>query len=502
METHSIPPNRLHAVAHSYPINLAAESGLLGLAGLAWLTITLAWHVWRTWGRLSPTGRATRVGAVAALISCAVHSQFDSVAGVPYIAFILAFLLALLLAPQPSPPSARQTARRRADAWLLPIGWGILVVTAVWSLRATLPFSRAIEAANAGHWEEAASLFDVAEQRDPALAYYDLQAGYAHGRLAAEGDTDHLDAALAHYEAGVRRSPNYGLNAAHLGALYRQAGDPDEAVAWTERAVDLAPRSALFALNLGRLYEELGQFESAERQYKKTLNRAPEWAEAAFWRATPLRQALADNWLANHPPPQPVEAPRSVREWSTVGRAALRAGRAAEALDAFEQAVTLNPHDVAAHVGQGRAYLALGQAAEAERVLHTALSGGVTLELDHARALALLAQIYDGWGEREKAIRALQAAISSGQQTLSQQPYVLGWRSYPNFLFYRESPEEHLLPQLAVITVTDEVTEWMLQLGAWHEEAGDRSAAREIYREVLEAAPDVEEAQQRLQALD
>jgi len=494
----SIPPERPYSVAHSYPITLAAESGLLGLAALAWLTIALVRHVWRTWGRLSAAGRPIRVGALAALVGCAVHSQFDSVAGVPYISVILAFLLALLLAPQPSPPFRPRASRRRATLWLLPVSWGLLLVTAVWSLRATLPFSRGIEAANADRWLEAASLFDVAEQRDPAFAYYDLQAGYTHGMLAADGDRAHLDAAIAYYEDGLRRSPNYGLNAAHLGALYRQAGNADQAVTWAERALDLAPRSALFALNLGCLYEELGQPEPAEQHYKRALNRAPEWATAAFWRATPLRRAIADDWLAAHPPPAPADDPHSAREWSIVGRHALEAGRAAEALDAFARAARIDPHDVGAHVGQGRAYLALGRTAEAEQALRTALMGGVSLELDHARAVASLAQMYHQEGDLERAIPALQAAISHGQQALAQEPSVLGWRSYPNFLFYRESPEEHLLPQLAVITVTDEVAEWMLQLGAWHEEAGDQAAAREIYREVVEAVPDSETARQRL----
>jgi predicted TPR repeat methyltransferase len=79
---------------------------------------------------------------------------------------------------------------------------------------------------------------------------------------------------------------------------------------------------------------------------------------------------------------------------------------------------------------------------------------------------------------------------------------MLGWRSYPQFLFYRESPATYLLPQLAVITVTDEVADWLLQLGAWHEQAGDPAAAAAVYHQLLEHVPDSQTARRRLTALE
>jgi predicted TPR repeat methyltransferase len=72
----------------------------------------------------------------------------------------------------------------------------------------------------------------------------------------------------------------------------------------------------------------------------------------------------------------------------------------------------------------------------------------------------------------------------------------------PNFLFYRNRLADHLLPQLAVITVTDEVAEWMLELGSWHEEVGDTTAAARVYEELLEEVPDCEAARERLRELE
>ncbi len=503
LRAHSVPPARLFRAAHSYPINLAAESGLLGLVGLVWIAVALARHGWMIRRGISADGRPLYVGAIAALVGFAVHSQFDSVVAVPYISILLAVNLALLLAPDPAPaPSGRKSLLSGAGRWLLPLGWTALLVTAFWSLAASAPYSRGLAAADAGEWEEAAARFDEAQRRDPGFAYYQLQAGYAHGRLAVSGDAAHLDTAIAHYHDGTSRSPHYALNAAHLGALYRQAGDMDQALAWAERAVDLAPRSALFTLNLGRLHEELGHPESASEQYERALTQAPEWAQAAYWRATPLRQSLIDDWLAARSSAAPPKAPRSTPEWIALGDAEYETGRAAEALAAFERALEQDPHSVRAYVGQAQVYLSLGRAREAEQVLRTALSTVISLELDHARALTHLAQIYRERGELQTAIEVLESGIGLGQRTLSQEPRVLGWRSYPHTLFYRESPNEHLLPQLAVITVTDEVAEWMLQLGRWHEEAGDTAAAAELYRELLEEVPDCEAARHRLTELD
>jgi tetratricopeptide (TPR) repeat protein len=433
---------------------------------------------------------------LAALIGCAVHSLFDTPQRLPTISLILAIELALLLAPEEP-----RAAGRRKFAWILPLGWGLLLVTAGWSLWASLPFSWGIAEGNADRWREAAALLDAAAQRDPAFAYYQLQAGHAHGVLAAEDGEDELSAAIARYEAGVARSPNYGLTSANLGVLYWRAGREDEALKSMERAVDLAPGSALFRLNLGRLYEELGREDAARQQYEVTLNRAPDWAEAAFWRASPLREAAVEAWRAAHPPPEPVDAPQSPTEWSVVGRDALAAGRPEAAVSAYERAVSGNPQDIGAGLGLARAYLALGRHGDAERSLQRALLSWGTVGWDHARVLAALARVHHERHETEDAIRTLEGAIGRARRSGFQEPAILGWASYPWYLFCRESLDSYLLPQLAVITVTDEVADWMLELGGWYEEVGDTAAGARVYRDLLEEVPDSTAARERLAGL-
>jgi tetratricopeptide (TPR) repeat protein/O-antigen ligase len=504
LATHSVPPDGLYGVAHSFPINLVAESGLLGLAALAWVTLALVRGLWRAWRRYPPELRRVQVGALAALTGCAVHSQFDSVETVPALCVMLALVLSLCLSADAHRPTCQ-----RARGWALPLGGAVVVVLlagAAWSLWTYSPFSQGVLVANLDQWSAGTRLLDTAARRDPALAYYRLQAGYAHGVRAADGNPDELDAAIAHYQAGIARSPHYALNAANLGALYLQAGESELALEWMQRAVDQAPRAALFALNLGRLYEEKGstaaQAELATRWYQAALDYAPEWARAAFWRATPLREAAASAWLEVHPPPAPVESPSSVDEWLVVGRSALLAGRNEEARLAFERAVGQDPNRIAAYLGQADVHLAMGRDRDAERSLRTALLAEGDARLDGVRARFALGRLYHERGNTGEAVALYEGALDAVRYPTVYGPGRQGASDYAWYLFYCESIWPDLLPQLTIITVTDEIAARMLELGGWYEELGDPAAALRIYRETLAAVPDLAEARERIQALE
>jgi tetratricopeptide (TPR) repeat protein len=486
-------------VAHNYTFNLAAESGLLGLVVLAWLVAALARGLWQAWQRSTQhtEQRAILLGALAALASCAAHSFFDSIETVPALCLMLAIVLAICLSSESPQPT-----RQRALTWALPLGWALVLAAAIWSLGIYHTFSKGVLAANLGQWSEATPLLDSAAQHDPNLAYYHLQAGYAHGVRAAEGDAQELSAAIAHYQAGIAQSPHYALNAANLGALYRQAGDVDQAIQWTQRAADQAPRSAVIALNLGRLYEESDQAALASRWYSMTLDYAPDWVEAAFWRSTPLRAAAASAWREAHPLPVSVEAPRSTDEWLLAGSTALAASRNNEALSAFERAVGQDPNRVAAYVGQARAYQALGRDADAERALRIALQAEGGARLDYMRVQFALGHLYRDRQNTSEAIALYEDALNSARHP---SVYGLGGQNasdYAWYLFYSETISSDLLPQLAVITITDEIAARMMELGQWYEEQGDSAAALRTFHEALAAVPDLAQAQERIQALE
>jgi tetratricopeptide (TPR) repeat protein len=497
LSTHSVPPDELFGVAHNYTFNLVAESGLLGLFSLTWLAVALARGLWQAWKHSSGEQRAILLGALAALASAAAHSFFDSIETVPTLCLMLAIVLSICLSSESAPPT-----RQRSVVWALPLGWALLLAAAIWSQGIYRTFSKGVLAGNLGRWSEATPLLDSAARRDPSLAYYHLQAGYAHGVRAAEGDTQELSAAIAHYQVGIARSPHYALNAANLGALYRQEGDLDQAIQWTQRAEDQAPRSPVIALNLGRLYEESGQAVLAGRWYSATLDYAPDWAQAAFWRSTPLRAAAANAWREAHPLPVPIEAPRSTDEWLVAGTSALSVGHNNQALAAFERAVEQDPNRIAAYVGEARAYQAIGHDADAERALRTALMAEGGTQLDHMRVQFALGRLYHDQQNTGKAIALYEDALNTALHPSVYGPGRQNASDYAWYLFYSETISPDLLPQLAVITITDEIAARMMELGQWYEEQGNRAAALKTYQAVSAAIPDLTKAQERIQVLE
>jgi len=78
------------------------------------------------------------------------------------------------------------------------------------------------------------------------------------------------------------------------------------------------------------------------------------------------------------------------------GAAALRRGQAAEALQAFQAALQLDPDSWAAHEGMGRAWRARGDLEAAQRELRTALSGAPTGASVAAHLADLIPLLPDG----------------------------------------------------------------------------------------------------------
>jgi putative inorganic carbon (hco3(-)) transporter len=63
--------------AHNIPLTIAVELGLLGLAGLAWLTVVLVRLLLRSYRRSDEAGRGLTVGIAAALFALALHGMVD-----------------------------------------------------------------------------------------------------------------------------------------------------------------------------------------------------------------------------------------------------------------------------------------------------------------------------------------------------------------------------------------------------------------------------------------
>lgn len=376
----------------------------------------------------------------------------------------------------------------------------LLAVGLFWSDLAYWPFIQGVQLANQGQWPQAAPLIDKAANLDPYLAFYQLQSGYVHGRLAAE-NTTHLEQAIERYERGITLEPDYSLNHANLASLYWQAGREEEALQQMKAAINLAPGESLYHLNLGYYYEQLGFNEDATHEYQLFLTKKPSLAEGSYWRQTPARQQAVEQWKEANPTPTIPSPPRSYEDYTRLGWQELGQKQPEKALAAFQTALSLNDAQIEAYHGLGAAYMALGEHEQAEYYLQAALNILTFNMGEKMGPLLTWGRLAYLQGELEEAITSYELALGMVEEYTIYGWGTLGWSPYGHFLFQRESIAPDLLPQLVRADITDSLAERYLELGEWYEEIGDQDKVIETYRRVLRAVPDFTAAARRLEEL-
>lgn len=488
MQMYSIPPVSLYTHAHSFLLNTLLESGVLGLLTLGGFAVAVTRSIFLQWRSLAAGSRSWLIAAIAGLAATLVHSLFETPQAVPGFTLLIVLILALIESLAPLPP--RRLWVERGSRSLLALAWPALLIALVVGLREYALYARGIALANAGHYAEAAPLLDRVAARDPLLAANWFGAGYVHAKIALEkDDAAHLQEAIANYRAGIALEPYFAVNWANLGVLLWRAGDQDGAREALQRAVERAPQEAAFALTLGAFEEEVGHLTRAEKLYHQGLELRPEWANSFFFRASPLRAAVREQWLASWQAPA---RPHQVC-WD-----ALDAGDLGEARRCFSAARALN--DPYPYYGLGLTEQAAGNLAQAEWNLRVATWISDPDPRDAARLAWALGDVLAQKGDLADAAAWYERALAKLKQP---GPFHIDGitTGYIWFVFNREAIVDHYLPGVVWIIVTDDVAERMLQLGGWYERLGRTEDAARTYRELLEAVPDMAEAEERLRVL-
>jgi tetratricopeptide (TPR) repeat protein len=181
-----------------------------------------------------------------------------------------------------------------------------------------------------------------------------------------------LEAAIAAFQQALQQQPADYIVQQYLIELYWRRGAPDKAHELLE-AMGRASPDANFLMQFAFHLEDV---------------QLPDLADAVYR-------------LASRFDPEAPEAPYRL------GKNALQAGRNAEAVSYFQQALQRRPDLVSAVQGLGLAYAALGQAAEAEAQFQEVLG----LAPDFAEAQSQLGQLYARTGRLDQAIEAYRAVI-------------------------------------------------------------------------------------------
>lgn len=476
MQTRSVPPYSLYPHAHSYPLHVLLESGLLGVLTLGWLAAAVLRSVLSRWRSSAVGARSWLMAAVAALTATAVHSLVDTPQTLPGFSFLIVLILAAL--ESPSLPSPRAVWVERGSRVLLGPVWLVMIGALAVGMVRYAEYAQGVELASSERYGEAAPVLDRVAERDANLAANWFQAGYTHAEIGLrQDDASHLRQAVEAYRAGLALEPNYAVNWAQLGVLLWHMGDEPGAREALQQAVERAPAEAAFHLTSGAFEEAMGNSERAGDLYFEGLERRPAWADSFFFRASPLREDARAHWIAER---SVLTDPLDIC-WQALYADELEAARRC-----FSDARDLNA--ASCYYGLGMTELAAGDLDRAEWNLRVA----VWMGLD--RAKLAMGDLKAQQGDLAGAVRWYERALTR------EKPSGVTVR-YTNWVFNREAIEDRFLPGVVWVTVTDGEAERWLQLGAWCEQLGRPEDAVRVYRNLLEAVPDLIEAEKRLAML-
>lgn len=465
MQIWSTPPARPYLHAHSFPFQVTAESGILGLVALVVLIGFIIWRAEDAWRGLSQDERALWAAAVAALGGLAVHSLVDDFFPFPAVGAIVMVLLAFVLHPK----SKTVTPIGFSPAWLLIPGLAALAFTA-FALRATWHADRAVTAGESDDWQLAAAEMQAAAEADPGFAFYWLQLGYAYGRLGEAYWPQATDA----YETGMALEPGYALNQINLAMIHWAMHDESGTAEHLRIATALAPDYWLAPFNLGLLQEVLavksGSSEMTEAvgNLMRSIELEPEIAAASIWQTTPVR-GLA---LFQSKPNETSGSDPQLEDFIEEARSHLRDGDFAAAREALMQAHALNDQSVPVYIASGELALAEGDLELAEQYVQAAFWIQTTSNRDKIEAVLLGAEVALANGETELAMRRYEAAYRAILSDASYGWGSAGWSPYAWFVFQRRAFPEDLLPITPRADIPADTAERLLGLADLYDASG------------------------------
>ncbi len=230
-------------------------------------------------------------------------------------------------------------------------------------------------------------------------------------------------AAVNHASRAAERAPRDASLQFTLGRAFKAAGDLDRAVAAYRRAIELNPGFAEAHVSLGIALKAQGDLEAAIACYERAIRINPQLAVAHSNLGAALslraeRKSLVDG-DDNLPTPDMIEAqqraaaldPHDPEVQRNLGAILLRAGRPAEAMHAFNAALTHDPTDLESCMHFGKCLVDLGDHGLARGLYEKWLAGNAhnpKVMRALANALTMLGESDAGidWAERSLALEA------------------------------------------------------------------------------------------------
>jgi adenylate cyclase len=263
--------------------------------------------------------------------------------------------------------------------------------------------------------------------------------------------------ALAEAERAIALAPNNADAHGTLAGILNSLERPMEAIRAAEQAMRLHPRARFwFPWHLGRAYSLLGRYEEAIAALQQALLGNPN----SLFPYLDLVGTYVEAWLS-----QQRQDPRTLEQ----------------ALEAAQQAVTVDTSSPWAHLTLGWAYLLKKQYDQAEVEVNKglALNPGIA-----AIAPAFVAELLNWVGRPEEAIRMMEQALHSDPRPPTLYLFPLGQAYY-----LTGRAEEAIEPLQRFLRVYPHRVDVHVLLAAVYSEMGREHEARAEAAEVLRLNP-------------
>jgi len=337
----SIPPGAWVLHAHSLPLQIMVEFGLIGVVALVSLAVeNFRWFWERFWligAHQQWSGLAVVAGVLAWVFQMLVDEQTSVAISMTTLVLLLAYFVNL-----PDEP-LRRWPQVSNDFVILPAL--MLAIGGGWMLWAYQPLEKGNALFQSDEIRFAAQSFEKSMQRDPNLSFYAAQAGYVWGVCGVQ-EADEVCLVNAHqaFEHSTEIEPDVSLVWANMAVVdWQSERYHDKAISNMQHAAALSPNEASYLLNLGWFYEQEELQELAVSAYRKALEEEPDWAGHPFWQFNDVRQEATAILIGK----QEVEQGFWVQ-----AREAIEAGDIYEAELALARAAWMGEPDLAVKVVQ------------------------------------------------------------------------------------------------------------------------------------------------------
>jgi tetratricopeptide (TPR) repeat protein len=208
------------------------------------------------------------------------------------------------------------------------IGAGVILIALVWSTHRQVSYWRS----NYELWS-----YTLAVTQNNFVAEDNLG-----GALILENREEE---AYPHFQAAARINPRDPMSHSNLGTYYQNHGRMLDAAEQYEAAVNLTSDPVLLAqtyANLGTVYLGLGELNKAYDSFHNSLHHNP--AQFNAWLGLgKLAQKQGNMQEGINDFSRSIEAQPTAEAFVELGRCLAQAGRTAEALDAYNQALKISP---------------------------------------------------------------------------------------------------------------------------------------------------------------